>query len=196
MVIKPIQKDSISILHKNYINKGFITSSTTYQYFYMKVFKGEEGEIILHNKITNGKLYGKIIKGYNVDINNKDFDYPNSEINLFFNEYTLRLKYTFLDTKDCQDGCYLLISYYHKKYTNITANIGYEFTLLVRTWDNIDSSPQIINIPSNEFIFGYFEEESINNHYYSIFIPDNIDEIIIQIQGNYLDGFIGAGKKN
>ena len=192
LVFKPIQKESVSILQKNYINKGFITSSTSYQYYYMKVYKGEEGEIMLHNKITNGKLYGKIIKEKKQGIY-----YPNknSENNLLYNEYTLKLKYTFNDTNFCENDCYLLVTYYHEKISIFKDNIGYEFTILVRTWDDIDLIPQLINIPSNEFIFGYFEEESINNHYYSIFIPNGVEEIILQIKGNYFDGFIGVGKK-
>ena len=44
-------------------------------------------------------------------------------------------------------------------------------------------------------IFGAFEEDSINHHYYFLSIPKNTEEIIIQFEGNYIDGFIGNGKK-
>ena len=194
LIFKPIQKESISILQKDYINKGFITSSTKYQYYYLKVFKGEEGELMIHNKRINGRLFGEIIKNNSLDIYNKN-NYPIEESNLTFNDYTLKIKFNFNDTKDCQDGCYLLITYFHKNLQYINTSVGYEFTLLVRTWDDLDLSPQRINIPFNELIFGHFEEDSINNHYYSIFIPNEIDEIIIQIGGNFFEGFIGAGRK-
>ena len=194
LILKPIQKECISILQKDNINKGFITSSTKYQYYYMKVFEGEEGEIMLHNKRTNGRLFGEIIRNNTIDIYNKN-NYPIEESNLTFNEYTLKIKYNFSDTEDCQDGCYLLVTYYQENLQYINTVVGYEFTLLVRTWDDVDLSPQRINIPFNELIFGHFEEESISNHYYSIFIPNGIDEIILQIGGNFFEGFIGVGRK-
>ena len=50
LTFKAIEKDSISMLEKNYLNKGFITSETSFQKYYMDIYKGEEGEIILYNK--------------------------------------------------------------------------------------------------------------------------------------------------
>ena len=43
---KIIEKDTVSILDKNELNYGFITSKTKYQYYYTEVFQDEEGEII------------------------------------------------------------------------------------------------------------------------------------------------------
>jgi hypothetical protein len=67
LTFKIIEKNTISLLEKKYLNYGFITSKTSYQYYYMKIYQGEEGEIILHNKRTNGKLLGLITN--NTDIN-------------------------------------------------------------------------------------------------------------------------------
>ena len=198
--LKIIENNSISILQNNYLNYGFITSRTSYQYYYMDIFKGEEGEIILHNKRANGHLYAFIIKKNNKDYediknNNKNY-YPNNKDTnyLEINGNTLKLKYNFTHTNECEGGCYLLLTYYHEPFLwNYT--IGYEFTLLVKVWDDMDMRQQIINIPFNEYIFGYFEEDSINEHYYSIFLPNDIKELIVQIEGKNFDGFIGAGKK-
>ena len=200
--LKIIENNSISILQNNYLNYGFITSRTSYQYYYMEIFKGEEGEIILHNKRANGHLYAFIIKKNNKDYedediknNNKNY-YPNNKDTKYLeiNGNTLKLKYHFTHTNGCEGGCYLLLTYYHEPFLwNYT--IGYEFTLLVKVWDDIDMRQQIISIPFNEYIFGYFEEDSINEHYYSIFLPNDIKELIVQIEGKNFDGFIGAGKK-
>ena len=54
-----IKSESIYILQRNYINKGFITSMNLNQYYFMEVFQ-EEGEIMLHSKRNNGKLFGLI----------------------------------------------------------------------------------------------------------------------------------------
>ena len=50
-----------------------------------------------------------------------------------------------------------------------------------------------MNIPFNEYLFGSFYKGSITHHYYSIFVPNDTNKIIIQLEGNYLDGFIGEG---
>ena len=145
---------------------------------------------MLHNKGQYGKLFGNIVR-------KKDpIRYPKKkdESDLTFKEHGLKLNFTFNQTQKCEEGCYLLITYFHEYY-ELNTYVGYEFTLLTRIWDDYDSSPKIINIPFNEYIFGYFEEESINNHFYSFYVPNNIREIIIQIEGNNFDGFIGGGKK-
>ena len=89
----------------------------------------------------------------------------------------------------------MFITYLHESMKDREPIVGYEYTLLVRVWDELDYSPQIINIPFNEYIFGSFNLELIDHHYYSIFIPEEADEIIIQLEGNYIDGFLGEGKK-
>ena len=61
MIFKIIEKDTISLFEKDALTFGFLTSKTTYQYYYTEVFKGEEGELMLHNKRLYGVLHGKII---------------------------------------------------------------------------------------------------------------------------------------
>ena len=75
-------------------------------------------------------------------------------------------------------------------------NIGYEYTILSRSWNYSNYMPEIIDIPFNEYIIGSFEIGTINtHHYYSIHIPKEADKIIIQIEGNYIDGFYEEGRK-
>ena len=187
------------ILQKNYLNYGFITSDNEYQYYYMKIFQGEEGEIMLHDKRSNGKLIGKIcheekekclsqIKSFlNNDENNN---------NNMYRENIKKLSFSYQDTEQCENGCYLLISYYHEKLLKVKDIIGYEFTLLTRIWNKEDwHDTNIINIPFNEYIFGYFEKNRINHHYYSIFIPNEIDDIYLEWKGNFIQIFFGEGKR-
>ena len=81
MRFKIIEKDSISLLQKNALNYGFLTSKTPYQYFYTEVFQGEEGELVLHNKRIYGRLYGKIVN--KADISKEDLNNINDEIAFF-----------------------------------------------------------------------------------------------------------------
>ena len=192
VTFKAIEKNSTSILQKNYLNYGFITSETTYQYYYMKIYKGEEGEINLHNKRKNGILLGCISQ------NMTDSDFPKSDQTkelLKYDKHCSKLSFYFNETNKCQKGCYLLITYFQESFNNNLTEIGYEFTLTARVWDGIDLSPQIINIPFNEYIFGYIEKESITHHYYSLLIPKEVKKIFIQINSDHIDGFIGEGKR-
>ena len=203
MNFKIIEKDTVSILEKDALNYGFLTSRTTYQYYYTEIFQGEEGEIMLHNKFLYGVLHAKIINKDKITDQNQLNDpsiYPNETLNetnstsLIYNPHILKLNYSCEDTMECMNGCYLLITYEQKKSEMDFPLIGYEFTILSRTWNYTDYISQIIDIPFNEYIIGNFDG-SITSHYYSIFIPNDADKIFIQIEGNYIAGFYEEGRK-
>ena len=154
MYLKIIEENTVCLLEKSALNFGFITSKTTHQYYYTEVLIGEEGELMLHNKRNYGILYAKIIDKntiniidlYNISI------YPNS-INdeLEYDHHYLRLKYNNSNEKNCPNGCYLLITYEQIKSLGEFPHVGYEFTILSRTWDQSDYIPSIIDIPYNEY---------------------------------------------
>ena len=191
-----IKSESIYILQRNNINKGFITSNSYRQYYYMEIFE-EEGEIMLHSKRNNGKLFGLIKPKENAKypFNISEYLTEDKDNQLEFNEHTQKLSFNSGHTKRCKKGCYLFLTYKNENIGNANPIIGYEYTLLARIWDVDDFSPQIINIPFNEYIFGTFEDNSFLNHYYALFIPKGIEQMIIQIESNYIEGFIGDGKK-
>ena len=231
MFFKIIEKETISMLQKNALNYGFMTTGTKYQYFYLEVFKKEEGELMLHDKRFYGLLLAKIVsKGdinytdlynssnylrqeeqeeeeeeeeeetddENINIRNilEEEETEDENINILdYNPHSLKLTYSYTDTLNCDEGCYILITYVQSS-EEYYLNIGYEFTLLSRSWNYSDYIPQIIDIPFNEYLLGSFEKNSITtHHYYSIQIPEEAEKIIIQIEGNFIDCFIGEGKK-
>ena len=200
MFFKVVEKEMISMLKKDELNYGFITTNTTYKYYYMEVSEEEEGEIMLHNKRFYGELLAKIVsKDDNIDINNISI-YPQDNLtdinsSIIYNPHSLKLKYDYTTTSNCFNGCYILITYRQTKSAGDYPTIGYEFTLLSRSWKYSDFVSQIVDIPFNEYILGSFEKDSITHHYYSISIPDYIEEIIIQIEGNYFDAFVGEERK-
>ena len=197
-----IKSESIYILQRNYINKGFITSKNLNQYYFMEVFQ-EEGEIMLHSKRNNGKLFGLIKLKSKVKSPHNISEYLKEEKDneIEFNEHTQKLSFNSSHTKDqnknCKKGCYLFLTYKNENKNTKKEDpiIGYEYTLLARIWDVEEFSPQIINFPFNEYIFGTFEDNSFINHYYSVFIPQGIEQMIIQIESNFIEGFFGDGKK-
>jgi len=195
LIFKLIESNSISILRKNILNIGFTISKQVNQYYYLEIIKGDEGEIMLHNKRLYGELFGIIKPKSNINPYNESQYIKEDKYNqLQFDAHTLKLRFKSYQTKQCEKGCYLFItySYYNDDYDTI---VGFEYTLLARIWDEEDIDPQIIDIPINEYIFGYFEEDSIKHHYYSLYIPNDTESIIIQYEGKSIEGFIGFGKR-
>ena len=151
---------------------------------------------MLHDKRFYGELYGVIKPKLGIKPYNETTEYIKeaSSNKLKFDNHFLKLSFKLKETKQCEEGCYLLITYTHENF-DYNQTIGAEFTLLVRIWDKEEIGSQIINIPLNEYIFGEFEEDSINHHYYSLSIPKTTEKIYIQYEGNNIDGFISNGKK-
>ena len=199
MSFKIIEKEMISMLQKNAINYGFLTTWTKYQYFYLEVSKGEEGELMLHNKRFYGELLAKIVVKDEINGNyiNDISNFPKEEENdmISYNPHSLKLMYSYDETIKCLNGCYILITYEQKQSLGDYPNIGYEFTLLSRSWNYSDFNSQIVDIPFNEYVLGAFQNDSITHHYYSIPIPNDAEKIIIQLEGNYIDLFYGNGRK-
>ena len=200
---KIIEKNTISLIKKNYLNFGFITSQLSYHYYYTEVLNGEEGELMLHNKRIYGTLYAKIVEKSKItreDLKNP-LTYPNQTIDdnnssyLKYNPHGLHLNFSYDNTSHCFNGCYLLITFEQIQSNNNADLIGFEFTILLRTWNITDYGSQIVDIPFNEYIIGAFHKGSITHHYYSISLPDDFESLIIQIEGNYLDGFYWEGRK-
>ena len=72
----------------------------------MEVFKDQEGEIMLHNKIANGILIAEIkTKNESIDLNNTN-NYPNNGTNtsLILNQHTFKLYFSYNDTSKCGNG--------------------------------------------------------------------------------------------
>ena len=194
-------------LHKNKLHLGFLPTNVPYQQYYLEVFDGEEGEILFNNKRYNGKLDSYLIPKTNLDesqlltpslYNPKKIELPS----YYFinNEYSQKITFHFSKENYCKNGCYLVIYYISDDLsdeTKIEDIYGTEFTLLCRIWDEQEFIPQIINIPLNEYILGNFDYYyTINTHYYTVFIPEETQNIIFEVQGNNIDkikGFVRKG---
>ena len=201
MIIKISGNNSSSFyLQNNILNLGFIPKNELCQYYYMKVYKGQEGEIILNNKRLNGVLISQIINKREADNISDIKIFPEcNNINLSkgylqFDEFNKKLSFSSSNTKECEDNCYLLVTYYSEqhKYLNITGN---EYTLLTRVWNEEDFTSQVVNIPLNEYIFGVIDNTTIIVHYYSVYIPEETDNITIEIIGENIISYAKKGIK-
>jgi hypothetical protein len=161
----------------------------------MEVYKNEEGEIMLHDKRKNGKLVSKI---FNEDRFPQKNDFKNISIEFDdeFDEYSQKLSFNTIDCKNLSNKCYLLITYgYSGSSNNLYNIIGTEYTLLTRIWDKFEYISQIVNIPLNEYVFGNLDEKSVNHHYYTVFIPEDSEDITIEIHGNEIKSYAINGIK-
>ena len=192
-------KNSFILLEKNELNIHFTTSDNREQFNYMEVFKGEEGEIILDTKRKGGLLYAKII---NRTMEIKNFTrklFPENELKrekeyIVNNKTIQKLSFTSNDTDFCIDGCYLLMTFCSKNaFQEYSMIYGGVHTLLPKIWDDTQVTSQLTQIYFNEHIKGTFSKY-IKNHYYYLFIPEEIDYIIIEIKGNSVKTLIGEGK--
>ena len=161
MIVKFVQNNLSPIyLQKNQFNLGFFPIGLDYYYYYMEVFKGEEGEIILFNKRRNGILISKIIEKNNYAVPTLDKFPKYNANNILSNDYSefkiyfQKLTFNVSHLDKCEKGCFLLITYYYgiSKPLDI---IGTEFSILSRTRVEQESISQIISIPLNEYIWLY-----------------------------------------
>ena len=175
----------------------------------MEIFKGEEGEITLNNKRYNGKLIAKLIKRGRINDNSffNTSKYPKeneniSEIDyLKYNDYAQKIVLDLSKINNvCEEnGCYLLITYYstylHKKAYDAKI-IGTEFSLIGCIFEDVEVRGQLINIPLDEYIMGSFDTSSINIHYYTVYIPDNSTNIVLELHFNNIIAFAQKGINN
>ena len=141
--------------------------------------------------MQSGILRAKFISK-NQNIIPKIDEFPGeNNIYLDFDIYKQKLSFTSFDTYICEAGCFLLITYYPKISESLQIQ-GTEFSILSRILDENDPYNQIINIPLNEYIFGFFDG-AINIHYYSLFVPFETDNIYIEIHGKNILGFSQKG---
>ena len=188
MYLKIIEEETVCLLEKNALNFGFITSKSTYQYYYTEVLDGEEGELMLHNKRNYGILHAKIVNKADKENNTYDIydksNYPKGnfpEEELEYDPHYLQLKFNYKNTLNCTNVCYLLITYEQIKSKEEFPLIVYEFTIISRTWNRADYISSIIDIPYNEYIIGCFGKGASREHYYSFYIPVEAEKIIIQL---------------
>ena len=202
LFFKLMEDNNTSLLDRNDLNFGFITSKSKYQYYHAEILAEEEGELMLHNKRLYGKLYAKIVNKTDIgDTSNLDNPsiYPKGdekETELEYNEHKLQIKFDFRNTSHCsQDWCHLLITYEQINPEENFPLIGYEYTILLRTWNCSDSVSKLIEIYSDEYIISCFDQGTSPDHYYFIQIPDDANEILIQLEGNYIEAFYEKGRK-
>ena len=181
-------------LEKNTIKQDFLVGNN-YKFYYLDIGNQEVGDITINYKRTSGNIYAKIVKKTELkEIENSDwrgiYKFPRSlNDSMVYDAYLKKIIIKQIDTEDCKDGCYVLITV---KSSNVredidgkTQLIPYRITITPRIFSSNASVPKV-NIQVNEYIIGnvYSSEDKIDYYYYGVFLPYESDLINIDWQAD------------
>lgn len=188
--------------------RDYITNDA-YLFLYTDVGKGNSGYLTMDFNRGGGYVYARIVKidqkesDKNPDWRNYAFLREKTDQGLYYDMYNKKIEFTAIDTKDCDNGCYMLIS--------VTSSVlkqelgDYDF----QTFNLIaDFNPEVykeknvlqkrIEIYPEEYVIGslFITDESDKNsifEYYTMSIPYDADEIEIDWQTNIAQLYINVG---
>ena len=99
-------------LEKNAVKQDILLGKER-KYYYLDIGKEEMGDITIDYKRGSGYIYGKIVKKDEKD-SNPDwrgmYSFLKEKGGLEYQTYLKKLFVNYDDTKDCDDGCYLLLT--------------------------------------------------------------------------------------
>ncbi len=189
-----------SYLKKSTLRKDYINVGTT-NYYMTEIAENEEGEILINFERGGGKMFGKIVKKTEYEINpdwNGRVNLPkeNSTNLLKYDPFTKKIYYFKNNTNKCKSGCDLFLGVITKDtYQEEIESMFYsKYTLYLRDL-NKNKNEEIIEIPVNEYIYGAIEKTIANNYYdyYKITIPHSTDKITFEFQTQICAMYISLG---
>lgn len=200
ILIRP--KESIPSFLKKQMLREEATPEMVPHYFMSEISKGEIGEVSFHFNRGSADIYARII-GKEVVEEGADFNgkykYPRETSTdlIPYDPFTRKITYSAENTTKCDKGCDIIIavvgsdSYHHREeFTNTLL----DYSLFIRPLNNIKGKP-IVDIPSNEFIAGHLPKTINDNYYdyYSYYVPNDSDNIIIELQSEVVNVYVNFG---
>ena len=194
-------------LQKNVVKQDILISSER-KYYYIDIGKGETGDITIDYIRGCGHIYGQVVNK-KLDEKTEDaewrgiFNFPKSkteEEGLPYKTYLKKLEIKEEHTKDCGEGCFVLITVESSLYQGEEAEekeeklTPYRITITPRVFPSGVSYLPKVTIPLNQFIIGnvYESGEEIRT-FYKVFIPYDSDFIIFDWQADMCTLLINIG---
>ena len=195
-------------LEKN-VMKTDILHGNKAKHYYLDIYKEEYGDITLNFKRGSGNIYASIQK-INLE---KPMDFPDwrglyrfpmdNDGSLKFAAYNKKIIFNTESTKDCTEGCYVLISVINNLYLDdgfIDDSTPYRISIIPRiissNGDIAAANPKI-KIELDEFIIGDIDMLTNSERkydYYEINIPYDSEYIYIDWQADNPAFLINIGK--
>jgi hypothetical protein len=191
--------DTIPVyVRKNLLREDLVTGGQV-QYYFTDIRKDESGEIIVNFNRGSGKMFAKL---FNKDQASSSDPYAwmgkytlpigNENDLLVFNEYTKTAYYTKEDTKNCKNGCYLVIGVKSNLRELFVSDINffiYDLTVYIR---EIAGNNQIyVNIPADQYIVGNIQSSNRNAlRLFNFYVPAYSDKLLIEFQSEVCDLYL------
>ena len=192
-----------------YIQKGqakldYVCGDNFY-YLYTDIGKNENGEITLNFLREFGTIWGKIVRKNEVmkepEANWRGmYRMPSQdwEDSLPYNGYTKKLIISSEDTRDCIDGCYLLLSIQIDQIGEyVEGDKFYPFSIITKISPNrgaYSDIPKVV-IQVDEFVVGNVnpsKNERISE-FYEIWLPHDSKRVDIDFQSSIANLYINVG---
>ena len=193
-------------LEKNAVKQDILLGKER-KYYYLDIGKEEIGDITIDYKRGSGYIYGKIVKKNEKD-KNPDwrgmYEFLKEKGGLEYQTYLKKLFINYDDTKDCDDGCYLLLTVENS--VNIENPENDEKKALtpfrISITPRLGSSDQYlmeflvpkVKIKVNEFVIGnlYPTSERIYE-YFEVTFPFDGDTVYIDWQADKSSLLVNVG---
>ena len=197
-------KNTPTYLQKGQAKRDFVCGDKLY-YLYTDLGKSEEGEITINFLREFGSIWAKIAR--------KDQIYPDEDHNwrgmyrmpskdwedsLPFNSYTKTMKIDPEDTRDCIEGCYLLITIQVSQIGEYVEDSKfYPFSIITRINPNnraYTDIPKVV-IQVDEFIIGNVEvsENERISQFYEVWLPHDDEVVLFDWQSSVAGLYINLG---
>lgn len=195
-------------LERNIFREDIIIGSY-YKYYYMTIEKGEVGEITVDYKRSSGHIYASIVsKNNDTKINDADwrgtYKFPKTiKESLAYEAYFKKINIYNEDTKNCEKGCYLLITIQSSNLRNNTHEsyqlVPYRITINPRIYSyNIENYNYVpkVRIPVNEFIIGNIAPSDKEIYeFYQVWLPFDSELVIVDWQADNPSLYINVGNQ-
>jgi hypothetical protein len=167
------QRKTPSLLQKASFRKGGMNANAT-SYYFIRVDKDEEGEIVADFKSGSPRLFAKMIMN---NQNDSDFNawarksvLPNKQNydrNLAYDPTTQKIKYGKQQTGKCVEGCIIVFGITTGDNYTVYQNLfSYEYYVMSRfIRRGYDQTNFPIKVPFNDFIVGGLQELNFNDEY-------------------------------
>jgi ssDNA-binding Zn-finger/Zn-ribbon topoisomerase 1 len=196
-------------LERNVVKQDIIIGNYR-KYYYMAIDKDEVGEITVDYKRSSGHIYAAIVpKNVEKQINDSEwrgiYKFPKSRNeSLTYEAYFKKININKEDTKNCDKGCYLLITIQSSNLRNGTEKknesfklVPYRITINPRIYpyeiENYNYIPKV-RIPVNEFIIGNIAPSDKEIYeFYQVLLPFDSELVIVDWQADKPSLYIRVG---
>ena len=197
-------KNFPSYLQKSHAKLDF-TSGDNFYYLYTEIGKNEIGEVSINFLRDFGNVWGKVVR--------KDQTTPEEEANwrgmyrmpseewedsLPFNRYTKQFEMNIEDTRDCIEGCYLLLSIQVSQIGDyVNDSKFYPFSIIAKVTPNTQAYTDIpkVVIQVNEYIVGNVQisENERISQFYEVWLPHDSSAVHFDWQSKVAGLYINLG---